>query len=458
MADEEDPLTDHTPDTSAAPSVLEFPNAGEDQAARLGAAIRRLGEALDRRFETVRAVVRLSGHASQNPYFDEVLDHIYGTFRPFIPYDRIGVALIDEDGRTVRARWSRSEAKETMIGRGYSARLAGSSLQTILDTGLPRVINDLEEYLRRHATSDSTRRIVAEGMRSSLTCPLMSLGQPVGFIFFSSHEPNTYGASHIDTFLRIAGQLSVLLEKGRLFQEVADLHEVKSRHLGLVVHDLRSPIAVVQGYASLLLGETLGPLPEAQRDVIARIHKRCLSMSVLIDDVLDITAIELGKLELARRGVDLGEYLRERLASDQLAARRKSIEVALEVEDDLPEVSMDPERIAQVLDNLVDNAIKYSKPETRIAVSASRAGSTARITVADRGQGIPAGELGRVFVEFGRTSTRPTGGESSTGLGLAIAKRIVEAHGGEIGVVSELGQGSSFHFTLPLSASGDAGG
>jgi diguanylate cyclase (GGDEF)-like protein len=142
-----------------------------------------------------------------------------------IPYDRIGLALLEEGQAVVRAFWARSEATQIKLPLGYSAGLAGSSLEGIIRTGRPRILNDLTAYLKDHPDSDSTRRIVAEGMRSSLTCPLVVKKQPVGFLFFSSMKTNTYSEDHQELFLQIADQMATTLEKGRIYQELLDITE-----------------------------------------------------------------------------------------------------------------------------------------------------------------------------------------------------------------------------------------
>jgi PAS domain S-box-containing protein len=153
---------------------------------------------------------------------EEVLDHVFEAFQTVIPFERIGCALIEEGGRTARAAYARSVSSEIELPTGYSAPLEGSSLQTILEGKRPRILNDLELYLREHPNSESTRRIVAEGMRSSLTCPLIAMGKPVGFLFFSSAKPRTYSEVHVEIYLRIAERLSMIIEKGRLTQELID--------------------------------------------------------------------------------------------------------------------------------------------------------------------------------------------------------------------------------------------
>ncbi|GAB4476191.1 MAG: hypothetical protein Kow00124_18040 [Anaerolineae bacterium] len=152
---------------------------------------------------------------------DEVLDRIYESFKGVIPYNRISLSLIEQDGKTVRACWVRTDRETVRIAEGYAASLEGSSLQQVVDTNRPRIINDLRAYLANKPGSTSTRLIVEEGYRSSLTCPLIANGVPIGFLFFSSVYANSYTEEHVAIFEQIAGQIAVIVEKSRLASELA---------------------------------------------------------------------------------------------------------------------------------------------------------------------------------------------------------------------------------------------
>ncbi|MCL5269446.1 MAG: GAF domain-containing sensor histidine kinase [bacterium] len=429
---------------------VDIPAEGDDDVARLGQALVELGGTLERQFAEINTLSRVTERINSGLRLDDVLDYVYDSFRTIIPYDRIGCALIEESGTIVRARWSRSEAPERHLTDDYAAPLAQTSLRFVIQTGQPRIINDLPAYLLAHPDSESTRRLLAEGLRSNLTCPLVAMGKPVGFMFFSSRQVGTYRDAHVELFRQIAGQLALIVEKSRLYQELMELNQLKNKFMGIATHDLRSPLAVIQGYLRLFLSGILGPVPEKQVEFIHRMNRQCEHMLSLINELLDVSAIEMGQLDLKVEPVDLESYLRRTAESARLLAGSKSIDLTLDLAAPLPTVPMDPNRIGQVLDNLVSNAIKYSYPSTRITLGARADGSMAAISVADQGIGIPRDELDKLFTEFGRTSARPTGGEKSTGLGLAIARRLVEAHGGTIRVESEVGKGSIFSFTLPL--------
>lgn len=196
------------------------PDRPQDPIDALGVTIARTARDVSERFELERCLAEVSTGIVRGLYFDDVMNHVYEAFRPLIPYDRIGCALVEDDRRQVVARWGRSDGVDMKLKAGYSAPLDGSSLQEILKTGEPRIINDLEEYGREHPVSKPTRLILAEGIRSSLTCPLVAMGRPVGFLFFSSRTPHTYGSLHQDAFVRLASAVSVLLEKSLLYEEM----------------------------------------------------------------------------------------------------------------------------------------------------------------------------------------------------------------------------------------------
>ncbi|RUO74133.1 GGDEF domain-containing protein [Pseudidiomarina sediminum] len=192
----------------------------------LGVELEQLGLWLNARFDELLQLLKISTELNRAVLLDDILARIYTFFRDVIPYDRIGCALIDSDQQTVTAYWAKfTYDNQPEITPGYSAPLAGSSLADIVASGKPRILNDLEAYLAEHPNSESTQRIVNEGIRSSLTCPLLADGKPVGFLFFSSREKGTYQHLHQEVFLYIASQVAHLIEKSRLYQHIVDLNQ-----------------------------------------------------------------------------------------------------------------------------------------------------------------------------------------------------------------------------------------
>ncbi|MCM2321696.1 MAG: GAF domain-containing sensor histidine kinase [Oligoflexia bacterium] len=381
---------------------------------------------------------------------DEVLEHVFSSFHGLIPFDRIGVALIDEKAGTVHAHWAKSRGIELKMSRGYSAPLAGSSLQQVLETGEPRVLNDLEEYLREHPASHSTRLIVEEGLRSSLTCPLFAMDRPVGFIFFSSSRKNAYSCNHTEIFQQLSGTLSGAIERGRLYQELYEAKLLRERLSRIISHELKNALWVIQTGVAVLKRFAEGLLPAKRAQVLSSMSNGCETMNRLIDDLVEFDLACAGRLTISPKSVDLRELLDQAAHSGQLLAKRKNIELKVDVPGSLPKVELDPLRIGQVLSNLLSNAAKFSTPGSFVCLSAEPDGSTVRIAVSDNGPGIPAAEVPKLFQEFGKTSIRPTGGERSTGLGLLVSRHLVEAHHGTIGVETAPGRGTKVTVVLPL--------
>ncbi len=192
---------------------------------RLAASRRRereLKTLVARQTHELRSLGSLTEKINTAVRLEEVLEYVWDSFRMVVPYNRIGFAEIDQEDRTVRAVWARSDASEIKIGTGYSAPIESTTLGRILETGKPRIISDLERYLEKHPSSDATRAVVEEGMRASLTMPLEAMGHEVGFLFFSSQTAHVYTDDHARLLERISGQVSLAIEKSRLYDSLLE--------------------------------------------------------------------------------------------------------------------------------------------------------------------------------------------------------------------------------------------
>ena len=252
--------------------------------------------------------------------------------------------------------------------------------------------------------------------------------------------------------------LDLLDELSRVNNELATVERELARQnaalqkenmlLGMVAHDLRTPLGVIHMSAASLRRGVHELSASGQLHHLERIERSTQFMLRLVSDLLDLTTFDSGDLTLDRVELDLGAEIQEVASCYRLLADAKGIQIEVEAPESLRWLG-DRDRIRQVLNNLVDNAIKFSHPGSSVKVICAREPGQVCTSVTDQGQGIPGGELHKLFTPLGRTSARATAGELSTGLGLAIVRRIIEAHGGHISVESEVGKGSSFRFALP---------
>jgi signal transduction histidine kinase len=193
-------------------------------------------------------------------------------------------------------------------------------------------------------------------------------------------------------------------------------------------------------------------MQKGEIEIIDKIRSSSKFMLSLINDLLDISTIESGRLNLDKKSSDLVQLVEANVGLNMVLAGQKSMRIDLASDPDVPRVEVDPLKVEQVLNNLLSNAIHYAPQGTRIAVRVRHQGDEAIVSVQDEGRGIAPEDIGNLFRPFGRAKTLSTGGERSTGLGLAIARRIVEGHGGRIWVESELGRGSTFFVAFPVQA------
>ncbi|MGH7960651.1 MAG: ATP-binding protein [Candidatus Binatia bacterium] len=241
-------------------------------------------------------------------------------------------------------------------------------------------------------------------------------------------------------------------------ERLAELDTMKADFIAHVSHELRTPLTAVREGTALLLEEIPGPLTASQREIIEVMQGHDEKLFRLLASVLDLSKMEAGMMEYTQTPSDLVLLIDKSVETVQLIARRKQIRLTAAFRSPLPLLSLDEEKIQQVLDNLLLNAVKFTPENGAVSISAALAESSnghkswVEVRVTDTGRGIPAEELERIFTKFYQSSHAGMESQRGTGLGLAIAQRVIEAHGGEIWVQSQVGQGSTFAFTLPVDS------
>jgi signal transduction histidine kinase len=244
-------------------------------------------------------------------------------------------------------------------------------------------------------------------------------------------------------------------ELGRLYRELENASRHKSEFLANMSHELRTPLNAVIGFSEVLQDRLFGELNEKQAEYVADIHTSGRHLLALINDILDLSKIEAGHMELQATSLVLADVLESSVALMRERATRQGIRLGLEFDPTIGVVEADERKIKQVLFNLLSNAVKFTSSGGHVEVSARGDGDQVVVSVRDEGVGIAAADQARIFEEFQQAGTSQL--QEGTGLGLALARRFIELHGGRLWVESETGKGSTFTFTLPRTHGAGAG-
>jgi signal transduction histidine kinase len=286
--------------------------------------------------------------------------------------------------------------------------------------------------------------------------PLKSQGKMIGVRFlYTDANPPWYVRSQ-EILLSIGGLIGDAIVSAKRAEQILennkqlkDLNELKNKFLGIASHDLRNPLYLIRSFSEILKDESLGAVNPKQKGLLEKIFNASNFMRALLDNLLDISKIESGKIELDKKVQDFNSIVKQQVELSQLLADKKEIVIEFNL-GDLQPISFDESAITQVIGNFIGNAIKFSPSKTKIIVKTESLKRNIKFSVCDEGPGISEEDQKLLFKEFQTLSAKPTGGEKSTGLGLAITQKLIHLHGGQVGVESQLGEGSTFFFTLPL--------
>ena len=298
--------------------------------------------------------------------------------------------------------------------------------------------------------------LVRRGWRSLLAVPLLRENRLLGGLVVNRSVPGPFPAEVIELLKTFATQSALAIQNARLFREIEQKSrelESASRHksefLANMSHELRTPLNAIIGFSEVLSERMFGDVNEKQAEYLGDILESARHLLALINDILDLSKIEAGRMELEAASFDLPTAIDNTLVLVRERAQRRTIDLARTIDERLGVVVADERKVKQVLLNLLSNALKFTPEGGRIDVSARAHDGVAEISVHDTGIGIAAEDQEAVFEEFRQVGTARKKAEG-TGLGLAISRKFIELHGGRIWVKSEPGTGSTFTFTLPL--------
>jgi len=362
------------------------------------------------------------------------------------------IADTEDGGRGLRFLANHGYPEESLTSDdGGLWPLEQGTIGRVVRTGKPELVEDVK--------SDRDYLPLVSGMVAQLAVPIRREEQIIGVIALESGQEGRLNREALDLISRLADHAAIAIENARLFDEVRRANDAKTEFVSFVSHELKQPMTSIKGYADLLVKGAAGELNELQRNFLETVRSNADRMNRLISDLLDISRIESGRLQLTFDDISVGQVIEDALRTIRRQIETKQQTLHVDVPSEELTVKGDRDRLVQILTNLVSNAHKYTPAGGGIAVRAQRwldgqngVGREEFVlcSVTDTGIGISPTDQERLFTKYFRADDPAVQDVAGTGLGLIITKSLVEMHGGQIWVKSEPGKGSTFAFTVPI--------
>jgi signal transduction histidine kinase len=405
-----------------------------------------LRDELGRRADLLDAANRCARALNSSLDLNEASTEFIRELRGLVPFERMAIVLAEEGVARVIATAGR-RADEVM-GPGTVLSLEDSLLADVVSRGQTVVRGDMASDPQYAEEA----QLVELGVRTRVAAPLLAGARTIGLISVGRREPNSFSEHEIE-LVGLLGRLAASAVQNirayeserRTVEELRRLSALRADFVSLVSHELRSPMAAVIGAARTLEARWRELQPEQRQAFLALIGDETTRLASLVSDVLDTSRIDAGTFSYRFGEVDVAALVQESVAMASIT--QDEVPITTDIPATTPVVRGDAQRLRQVLGNLIDNAVKYSPAGAPVEVRVSRRNGSVTVSVRDEGSGIAADDQGLIFEKFGRVSGGNT--KPGTGLGLYIARSIVEAHGGSLAVASARGRGATFTVTLP---------
>ncbi|MCA9923909.1 MAG: GAF domain-containing protein [Anaerolineales bacterium] len=403
--------------------------------------------------QTDQALARRVDELSLFQRIDQQLNHSLDLDRVLSLALNWAIALTNADGGSIGLlELANGETNEQplrlLVYRGVEA---SNSARIVPPTHpvLKQVLKQKKSVVIRNVTEAES--IDGTPATVQLAVPIQQDGIIAGMITLESQHYEDMMPEDMAFVERLADRAAVAINNARLYRQIQAANRAKSEFVSLVTHELRLPMTSIKGYTDLINSEMAGPINDQQRQFLDVIRRNLDRMGALISDLSDINRIESGRMSFDYQDFDLSLVIEEVVDNYRKPMAERNQKIAIEAPEDLPPVYADPDRINQVLTNLVSNAHKYTPDGGAVIVRAGFDDAFARVSVIDTGIGISEEDQKKLFTQFFRSENADVRAKNGWGLGLSIVRKMVEAQGGEIDFTSQYGQGSQFVFSVPLA-------
>jgi signal transduction histidine kinase/CheY-like chemotaxis protein len=414
-------------------------------------------ESLQLRSRQLQTVAEVARSIVSTREVDNLLNQVTRLVSDRFGFYHAGIFLLDEKNEYAVLRAANSEGGRRMLDRRHRLRVGQVGIVGyVTGSGEPRIATDVGEDAVFFNNPDLPET------RSEMALPLKLGGMIIGALDVQSKESNAFTEADVNLFTTLADQISVAIENANAYElsqqtveEMKELDRVKSQFLANMSHELRTPLNSVIGFSRVILKGIDGPINDTQEQDITAIYNSGLHLLSMINEILDLSKIEAGKMELQIDEVEIGNVVKSAVNTASGLIKGKPVQLVTQVEPDLPIIKGDEMRLNQILTNLLGNAVKFTeKGSITIKADLNHTEDNSEeilITVEDTGIGIAPEDQGKLFQRFSQVDDSPTRRTGGTGLGLSIARSLVELHGGRIGLLrSETNLGSTFFFTIPV--------
>jgi len=420
----------------------------------------RLLSESQRRALELQTAAEIARDTTSTLSLDILLNRIVSLVKERFEYYHCSIFLVDDANEYATIREGSGDAGKELKRRNFKFAVGSKSvIGSCISTGEPVLVNDIS------SSSLFTPNPLLPATRSELGLPLKITGKVIGAIDLQASQPDAFDADELKVLQILADQVAVAVDNARAYEvsqraveEMRELDRVKSQFLANMSHELRTPLNSVIGFSRVILKGIDGPINDTQEQDITAIYNSGMHLLNMINEILDLSKIEAGKMELQIDDVNISDVINSAISTASGLVKGKPIELIQKVPATLPTIQADEIRLSQVLINLISNAVKFTEKGS-ITVEASLQNNSQSkpeilVTVTDTGIGIAKEDQNKLFQRFSQVDDSPTRKTGGTGLGLSICRSFIEMHGGKIGLLhSEVGKGSVFFFTIPAPQS-----